>query len=348
VSLGDTWSWDGGNWNNNNPTTAPPLRSAAAVAFDATRGVVVLFGGMTGSANRADTWTWDGANWSQVTPATSPPPRSDAAFGFDPATQSAVLFGGTGNTAGTALRDTWIWNGSTWSTSLPISLLPALSPPARIGAGVAASAQRLVLFGGQSGSANPSALGDTWTIATAVPVQTPPPTTVAGPATSTTTAGTSIPPTTKAGTSTTSVPKAPPTTRPPAPAALAVTSRSVRRGDPVTVSGNGFMPGSTITITFHSVRVVVGTTVADAEGRFTATVVVPNDAQLGEHHIEAAGAARSGGQAVLVAQVSIARPSNTHGWLLPVFMVALTVLLAAGAGVVLTASARWPRSRRLT
>jgi hypothetical protein len=28
-------------------------------------------------------------------------------------------------------------------------------------------------------------------------------------------------------------------------------------------------------------------------------------------------------------------------------MVALTVLLAAGAGVVLTASARWPRSRRL-
>jgi hypothetical protein len=111
----------------------------------------------------------------------------------------------------------------------------------------------------------------------------------------------------------------------------------------VRISGSGFLPGAKITITFHSVRIVVGTTIADAQGRFSATVVVPTDAPTGEHHIEADGATNAGGQAVLVGQVSIMAPGGHHSWLLPAFMVALTVFLATGAGVVLTTSARWPR-----
>jgi hypothetical protein len=40
-------------------------------------------------------------------------------------------------------------------------------------------------------------------------------------------------------------------------------------------------------------------------------------------------------------------PGSHHGWLVPALMVTLTVLLAGGAGVVLTASTRWrPIPRR--
>ncbi len=98
-----------------------------------------------------------------------------------------------------------------------------------------------------------------------------------------------------------------------------------------------------ITITLHSVSVIVGSAIADAQGRFSTTVLVPANVPPGPHHLEATGAAPAGGQAVLVAQVSVMMiPGAKHGdWLLPAFMVALTVLLAAGAGVVLTASTLW-------
>ena len=355
--LGDTWSWNGTSWTNLNPAKSPPPRSAAAATFDAARGVVVLFGGMTGSSNLADTWTWDGTTWTEQLTPIAPPARSDAAFGFDPGTQTSVLFGGTGATGtNVVLGDTWLWNGSTWLTSLPLSLLPFLSPQARMGPAIAAapSPERLVLFGGQSGGANLSSLGDTWTVGTVLATRRPPSsTTTPGTATTSTTtvAGstttTSTAPATAATGPVTSAPSPPEPTavRPPAPSPLGVATRLVHRGALVRVSGGGFLPGATITITFHSARVVVGTTVADAEGRFSTMVLVPADAALGQHHIEANGRARNGEPATLVAQVSIATPKAKRSWLLPALMVALTVLVAAGAGVVLTASARWRHHR---
>ncbi len=291
----------------------------------------MLFGGTTGSDNRADTWTWDGQNWSLTTPASSPPARNDAAMGFDTTTQSVVLFGGSN--ANAVLGDTWLWNGSNWSTSLPLSVLPALNPPARSGASLASgpSDHRLVLFGGQTGGSVASTLSDTWTVATlaTAPPPTTTPSTSPGPAggATTSTAPGSTTPSTKSPTPTT---KAPPTstpaTRPAAPrTGLAVTARSVHRGQQVTVSGSGFVPGAVVTITFHSARVVVGTTIADARGHFTATVSVPADLSMGTHRIEADGAASSGGRTVLIAQVSITAPGGHIGWMLPTLMVVLTV-----------------------
>jgi hypothetical protein len=349
--LSDTWSWNGTDWALNLPTAAPAARSGAAMTFDAARGLIVLFGGTTGgttdttgSANQADTWTFDGSNWTARSPATSPPARNDAAFGFDDGTQTALLFGGRGATS--ILGDTWLWNGSTWSTSLPLALAPILSPSGRLGASMAAAPapQHLVLFGGQPGAANPGAansgaVNDTWTFAAVLPIPTGPPTTA--PATSTTVGPTSTsPPTTGPVTS------APPAQHPETTAAplrphLSVTSSSVHGGQSVTVSGSGFAPGATITITFQSPRVVVGTTTADGKGHFTATVLVPADAPPGKHNLQADGPANvAGGHAVLVAQVRIPVPGAKHSWVLPAFMVALTVMLAAGAGVVLIASTR--------
>jgi hypothetical protein len=60
--FGDTWEWDGlsGIWTNETPTGVnPTARSDHALAFDAGRAKVVLFGGYGGS-RRQDTWEWDG------------------------------------------------------------------------------------------------------------------------------------------------------------------------------------------------------------------------------------------------------------------------------------------------
>src|SRR5437016_3218101 len=53
------------------PST-PPTRYLAAVAYDAARSQVVLFGGWNGDTI-GGTWTWDGTTWTHRTPAHSPP-----------------------------------------------------------------------------------------------------------------------------------------------------------------------------------------------------------------------------------------------------------------------------------
>jgi hypothetical protein len=257
-----------------------------------------------------------------------------------------VLFGGSNG--GSTLGDTWLWNGSTWSTSLPLSLLPALNPPARTGASAATAPgnQQLVLFGGQSGGLFPGALNDTWSVTAVVPTPTPGPSTTVDPvpgstttsSATTTTSTTAAGPSGGASTTVSPTPKTTPAVT--APANLAVASPSVHAGGEVTISGSGFTPRAPITIMIDGVTVAKGSTYADGAGHFSATVVVPADIPTGSHDIQAHGSARSGGQAVLVAKVSITGPPGHHSWLQPALMVMLTLLVAGGAGVVLTASTR--------
>ena len=63
--LADTWEWDGTTWNERTPSTAPPARIGAAMAYDAARVVAVLFGGIAATGPLGDTWEWDGTNWTQ-------------------------------------------------------------------------------------------------------------------------------------------------------------------------------------------------------------------------------------------------------------------------------------------
>ena len=106
-------------------TTPPPARANAAVAYDASRGVLVLFGGNFGTPNTtplAETWTWDGRVWRHLHPKTSPTPRYGAVMAYDAAHHDLVLFGGMaqvatgkGGKAGfQAVDDTWTFDGSTW------------------------------------------------------------------------------------------------------------------------------------------------------------------------------------------------------------------------------------------
>jgi hypothetical protein len=64
--LGATWTWDGRSWSRKRLAGGPPARQQAAMAYDAARKVVVLFGGYRKPLS-ADTWTWDGSGWLERT-----------------------------------------------------------------------------------------------------------------------------------------------------------------------------------------------------------------------------------------------------------------------------------------
>jgi hypothetical protein len=75
TSDGQTWLWTG-SWHREHPTTAPTAVSAAAAAYDATTGQVVVFGGF-GVSGRVQglydqTWTWDGSIWTMRGGTTGP------------------------------------------------------------------------------------------------------------------------------------------------------------------------------------------------------------------------------------------------------------------------------------
>ena len=144
-SLQSTWTWDGNTWTEHVTDPAPAFRLQHAMAYDAARNEVVLFGGQSNAQAVNDTWTWDGTTWTDRTPApTTPVPRVGPGFVYDGARGDSVLFGGTVGDFG-AYSDTWIWDGTAWSEQHP-----STSPGGRYGPGIAYDALRreVVLFGG--------------------------------------------------------------------------------------------------------------------------------------------------------------------------------------------------------
>jgi len=121
------------------------------MAYDETRGYVLLFGGVSGDPPlnyRGDTWIWNGTDWKQLLPKHSPSPRSGHRLAYDAARQRIVLIGGA-----TTLPkpDTWEWDGSDWKQlQLPVD------PPARANFAMAYDRARgaTLVFGGN--------LTDTW------------------------------------------------------------------------------------------------------------------------------------------------------------------------------------------
>ncbi|MEO7732471.1 MAG: DUF4215 domain-containing protein [Kofleriaceae bacterium] len=145
-----TWAWDGAAWGELTTANAPPARAAHAMAYDARRGALVLFGGVAGAARLGDTWELDGAGWT-LRASAGPPARDHAVMAFDATRGAVVLFGGTGDAG--ALNDTWAWDGAQWSAVVADAV-----PEARSGAAIAEARGALVLFGG----AAPAPANDTW------------------------------------------------------------------------------------------------------------------------------------------------------------------------------------------
>lgn len=115
----ETWEWDGENWFEVTPpstSASPSSRTLHAMAFDPTRGRVVMFGGSDDSQQvLGDTWEWDGQEWSRILASGSPPSsRYGHTMAFDPSLEEVVLFGGMTSGATSAQTDTWTWDGTRW------------------------------------------------------------------------------------------------------------------------------------------------------------------------------------------------------------------------------------------
>lgn len=109
---GETWEWVGAAWSLRS-TTGPLARTGAALAFDAARGVTVLYGGSTDVA-LGDTWEWDGNVWTFR--ANGPGLRLGHAMAYDPVRGRTVMFGGYVWTDRPRINgEIWEWNGATWS-----------------------------------------------------------------------------------------------------------------------------------------------------------------------------------------------------------------------------------------
>ncbi len=134
-------------WSQRTPASSPSPRSSHAMAYDAARQRVVLFGGSSGgSVYLGDTLEWDGTNWTQLAPASSPSSRADHAMAYDSARQRVVLFGGSGSSGN--LGDTWEWDGTNWLARFSLNYP---SPRTDHAMAYDAARQRVVLCGGSSG-----------------------------------------------------------------------------------------------------------------------------------------------------------------------------------------------------
>ncbi len=145
-----TREWGGGTWKR--PAAAPAPSPGAALAFDAARGLTVLFG-------QGETWEWNGVAWQQRPTAAHPSPRWDVGMAFDAQRGVTVLFGGFHDVpylTPVHYDDTWEWDGATWRQRAPTNL-----PPGRRGHAMAFDPVRgrTVLHGGSDGT---TTLADTW------------------------------------------------------------------------------------------------------------------------------------------------------------------------------------------
>jgi hypothetical protein len=155
----DTWEFDPATrtWLNRAPAVNPGFREHHAMAFDAARGVVVLFGGSDGGTAPRVTWEWDGAagTWTDRTPPTLPPSwpaaREFAAMAYDAARGKIVMHGGQYYDGSTGVtydyKDTWEWDGAagTWTQRLLPDSLPERNGHAMV---YDSARARMVIFGG--------------------------------------------------------------------------------------------------------------------------------------------------------------------------------------------------------
>jgi hypothetical protein len=158
--LQDLWEWDGaaGTWTDRTPSPLPAAwptaRTEATMAYDVSRGKMVLFGGSgPPDGARQDVWELDSGTgtWTDRTPsslpASWPVKRVEHAMVYDGNRGRVLLFGGSNQAP-----DTWEWNGAagTWTNRTPAPLPTTGWPSARQQHWLAYDSARakVVLFGG--------------------------------------------------------------------------------------------------------------------------------------------------------------------------------------------------------
>jgi hypothetical protein len=132
ATTAETWEWDGGGWSQVAPGSVG-VRDHHMMAYDAARGVTVMYGGTAPreySGGRPTSFDWPATTfelkngtWSGVT-VPGPGSRNVAAMAYDGARKRVVLFGGYGEDR-IFRGDTWTWDGVSWKK------VADTGPPAR-------------------------------------------------------------------------------------------------------------------------------------------------------------------------------------------------------------------------
>jgi len=174
--LDDTWEWDGVEWNEPVPSIPAPApgdkhrlyagrpeaRIETALAFDARRKRIVMFGGQ-GSRSQSldDTWEWDGEVWAERLTLQRPSARHGHAAAYDERRGRLVLFGGRENLFRPSLADTWEWDGRVWEQRFPATVPPSREDHTMVWD---SARERVLLYAGQVCPPfdECSPRGDTW------------------------------------------------------------------------------------------------------------------------------------------------------------------------------------------
>ncbi len=155
----EVWEWDGASWSQ--PASAdpegdgdPPAREGGSLAYDARRGLLVLFGGrgLADDEPLGDTWELSGGSWTNRSAGLpggdgDPGARRCHALAYDRARGKTILFGGEAARGDT---ETWEWDGSSWARVTPEDPEGDGDPAARCGHTMAYDPvrERTLLFGG--------------------------------------------------------------------------------------------------------------------------------------------------------------------------------------------------------
>jgi LPXTG-motif cell wall-anchored protein len=143
---------------------------------------------------------------------------------------------------------------------------------------------------------------------------------------------------------------------------LGLGASSVLWGSKLDVNGQGFDPGSEVTLTLHSDPVVLGTVTAGDDGRFATTVTIPM-VEPGDHVLTAEGVDALGQPLALDATVTVSAVNGTNpivtgstgaapaddasgGGSLPKTGTDPMGPLTAGLGLVIVGSIVWLNRRR--
>jgi len=165
----ETWTYDGTTWTKEPAGAAPPAGRIGPMTYDSSLGKLVVYAaGLTGEGT---TLRYDGRTWTGKSTPSSPPVIRDWSMAYDPEGGHTVLFGGLKydpgqrDDFGDPLRDTWAYDGTTWTKQIPTT---APTPRSNALMVYDAAVHSLVLFGGDGpGLAQPfSADGlppETWT-----------------------------------------------------------------------------------------------------------------------------------------------------------------------------------------
>jgi len=110
----DVYAWDGKAWScvSGAGPAGPRARGAAMLAWDAKRGVLVLYGGRVGPASLRDTWELGADGWKQAD-TSGPTPDPHGAMAYDSASGAVLLFHTLGDDGPS--RSTWRWDGVRWT-----------------------------------------------------------------------------------------------------------------------------------------------------------------------------------------------------------------------------------------